>query len=254
MGGPCQTVDSEGLGESLMRNCMRKSTNIQKESLQHLVEAGATPDFIQPGNEISYGILWGKTPIRVFTQKTFIGKSANWDRFGKLLRQAIKACREVCPAAKIVIHTERVAQHAVLASFYDKMKSLGVGVRISSAWLLSILPWQHGCTPEKALAELEKKFAGKEIMVVETGYPYKWEVPGTTHDVTKDYPYTEAGQDKYVADLVKTLHEYPDVDGLFWWWLEYNAYGAGLSNWYNAPSSTARQESDPQLSPLSALL
>ena len=72
-------------------------------------------------------------------------------------------------------------------------------------------------------------------MVVETGYPYKWEVPGTTHDVTKDYPYTEAGQEKYVADLVKTLHEYPDVDSLFWWWLEYNAYGGGLSNWYNAP-------------------
>lgn len=98
-----------------------------KESLQHLVEAGATPDFIQPGNEISYGMLWGKnTDPESSLKKTFIGKSANWDRFGKLLRQAIKACREVCPAAKIVIHTERVAQHAVLASFYDKMKSLGV--------------------------------------------------------------------------------------------------------------------------------
>ncbi len=206
-----------------------------KESLQHLVEAGATPDFIQPGNEISYGILWGKnTDPESSLKKTFIGKSANWDRFGKLLRQAIKACREVCPAAKIVIHTERVAQHAVLASFYDKMKSLGVEYDIIG---LSYYPYFHGNMDVlgKALAELEKKFAGKEIMVVETGYPYKWEVPGTTHDVTKDYPYTEAGQDKYVADLVKTLHEYPDVDGLFWWWLEYNAYGAGLSNWYNAP-------------------
>lgn len=206
-----------------------------KESLQHLVEAGATPDFIQPGNEISYGMLWGKnTDPESSLKKTFIGKSANWDRFGKLLRQAIKACREVCPAAKIVIHTERVAQHAVLASFYDKMKSLGVEYDIIG---LSYYPYFHGNMDVlgKALAELEKKFAGKEIMVVETGYPYKWEVPGTTHDVTKDYPYTEAGQEKYVADLVKTLHEYPDVDSLFWWWLEYNAYGGGLSNWYNAP-------------------
>ncbi len=102
---------------------------------------------------------------------------------------------------------------------------------------LSYYPYFHGNLDvlKKALSELEKKFSGKEIMIVETGYPYKWEVPGTTHDVSKDYPYTEAGQDKFVADLVKTLHEYKDVDGLFWWWLEYNAYGAGLSNWYNAP-------------------
>ena len=29
-----------------------------KECLRSLVAAGATPDFIQPGNEISYGMLW----------------------------------------------------------------------------------------------------------------------------------------------------------------------------------------------------
>lgn len=31
-----------------------------KESLLTLKEAGVTPAFIQPGNEISYGMLWGK--------------------------------------------------------------------------------------------------------------------------------------------------------------------------------------------------
>lgn len=206
-----------------------------KASLQHLVDAGATPDFIQTGNEISYGMLWGKnTEPESSLKKTFMGNNANWDRFGKLLRQAIKACHEVCPDAKIVIHTERVAQHAVLSYFYDKMNQLDVDYDIIG---LSYYPYFHGNMDvlKKALSELEKKFSGKEIMIVETGYPYKWEVPGTTHDVSKDYPYTEAGQDKFVADLVKTLHEYKDVDGLFWWWLEYNAYGAGLSNWYNAP-------------------
>lgn len=206
-----------------------------KASLQHLVDAGATPDFIQTGNEISYGMLWGNnTEPESSLKKTFMGNNANWDRFGKLLRQAIKACHEVCPDAKIVIHTERVAQHAVLSYFYDKMNQLDVDYDIIG---LSYYPYFHGNLDvlKKALSELEKKFSGKEIMIVETGYPYKWEVPGTTHDVSKDYPYTEAGQEKFVADLVKTLHEYKNVDGLFWWWLEYNAYGAGLSNWYNAP-------------------
>ena len=206
-----------------------------KASLQHLVDEGATPDFIQPGNEISYGMLWGKnTDPESSLKKTFMGNNANWDRFGKLLRQAIKACHEVCPDAKIVIHTERVAQHAVLSYFYDKMNQLDVDYDIIG---LSYYPYFHGNMDvlKKALSELDKKFSDKEIMIVETGYPYKWEVPGSTHDVTKDYPYTEAGQDKFVADLVKTLHEYSDVDGLFWWWLEYNAYGAGLANWYNAP-------------------
>ena len=206
-----------------------------KASLQHLVDEGATPDFIQTGNEISYGMLWGKnTEPESSLKKTFMGNNANWDRFGKLLRQAIKACHEVCPDAKIVIHTERVAQHAVLSYFYDKMNQLDVDYDIIG---LSYYPYFHGNLDvlKKALSVLEKKFSGKEIMIVETGYPYKWEVPGTTHDVSKDYPYTEAGQEKFVADLVKTLHEYKNVDGLFWWWLEYNAYGAGLSNWYNAP-------------------
>ena len=36
-----------------------------KECLEQMVAAGATPDFIQTGNEISYGMLWGTTPIAV---------------------------------------------------------------------------------------------------------------------------------------------------------------------------------------------
>lgn len=89
-------------------------------------DQGIVPAFIQPGNEISYGMLWGTedTPSGQL-KKTFMGSSANWARFGKLLNQAIKACREVCPDAKIVIHTERVAQVDVLKNFYDQMKTLG---------------------------------------------------------------------------------------------------------------------------------
>ena len=51
-----------------------------KDCLQQLKDAGATPDFIQTGNEISYGMLWGikgTTANRCYTNSS----DANWTRF-----------------------------------------------------------------------------------------------------------------------------------------------------------------------------
>ena len=85
----------------------------------------------------------------------------------------------------------------------------------------------------KALSSLESGFPEKDIMIVETWYPYKWEVPGTSHKV--DYPYSDAGQNEFAKALVDTLEKHANVNGLFWWWLEYNAYNTKLEGWYNAP-------------------
>ena len=63
-------------------------------------------------------------------------------------------------------------------------------------------------------------------------------MPGTDQKV--DYPYSEAGQDLFAQDLVKTLEAHPTCTGLFWWWMEYNAKGTSLSGWYNAPLFDSR--------------
>ncbi len=204
-----------------------------KETLLTLKEAGVTPTFIQPGNEISYGMLWGMEGDTSL-KKVFAGDEANWPRFGNLLRQAIKACKEVCPEAKIVLHTERVAQVDVLINFYDQMKKYGVEYDIIG---LSYYPYFHGdmSVLDKALSSLQTRYPEKNIMIVETGYSYKWAVPGTEHDYSGKWAYTDAGQDAFAKDLVATLDKYEQVDGLFWWWMEYNAYGTSLSGWYNAP-------------------
>lgn len=213
----------------------QKIYDYTKETLLTLKEAGITPAFIQPGNEISYGMLWGTEDSPSSSlKKTFMGSNANWDRFGKLLNQAVKACREVCPDAKIVLHTERVAQVDVLKNFYDKMKSLDVDYDMIG---LSYYPYFHGdiSVLDNALNTLQSRFPEKNIMIVETGYSYKWEVPGTTHSFTNKWPYSDEGQDKFAKDLVATLEKYKNVDGLFWWWMEYNAFNTSLSGWYNAP-------------------
>ncbi len=206
-----------------------------KQTLLALKEAGVTPAFIQPGNEISYGMLWGQEGASdASLKKAFMGSDANWARFGTLLRQAIKACHEVCPDAKIVLHTERVAQVDVLTNFYDQMKRLNVDYDIIG---LSYYPYFHGDMNvlDKALASLQSRYPEKNIMIVETGYSYKWAVPGTDHDFSSKWEYSDAGQDKFAKDLVATLEKYDRVDGLFWWWMEYNAYGTSLGGWYNAP-------------------
>ncbi len=206
-----------------------------KQTLLTLKEAGVSPGFIQPGNEISYGMLWGPEGASdASLKKAFMGSEANWARFGKLLRQAVKACHEVCPDAKIVLHTERVAQVNVLTNFYDQMKKLEVDYDIIG---LSYYPYFHGDMNvlDKALAALQTRYPEKNIMIVETGYSYKWAVPGTDHDFSGKWAYSDEGQDKFAKDLVATLEKYDRVDGLFWWWMEYNAYGTNLSGWYNAP-------------------
>lgn len=206
-----------------------------KETLIALKEAGVTPAFIQPGNEISYGMLWGAEDAPdASLKKVYMGSDANWTRFGKLLNQAIKACHEVCPDAKIVLHTERVAQVDVLTNFYDQMKKLDVDYDIIG---LSYYPYFHGDMNvlDKALASLQTRYPEKDIMIVETGYSYKWAVPGTTHDYSGKWPYSDEGQNQFAKDLVATLEKYENVDGLFWWWMEYNAFGTSLSGWYNAP-------------------
>lgn len=216
----------------------QKIYDYTKESLETLKAQGIVPAFIQPGNEISYGMLWGKEGAsEANLKKVFMNNSANWARFGKLLSQAIKACREVCPDAKIVIHTERVAQADVEKYFYDKMKELNVDYDIIG---LSYYPYFHGkmSVLNSSLTMLEANYPDKEIMIVETGYSYAWEVPGTDKQV--DYPYTAAGQNQFATQLVSTLESHKSVDGLFWWWLEYNAYSAGLSGWYNAPLFDSR--------------
>ena len=206
-----------------------------KQTLSALKDAGVTPAFIQPGNEISYGMLWGmEDEPSSSLKKTFIGSDANWHRLGKLLCQAVKACREECPDARIVLHTERVAQPDVLTNFYDWMKKLNVDYDIIG---LSYYPYFHGdmAVLGNALSTLQSEYPEKDIMIVETGYSYKWEVPGTNHDFSGKWAYSEEGQDAFAKDLVTTLENYDHVDGLFWWWMEYNAYGTKLGGWYNAP-------------------
>ena len=186
-----------------------------KEALQALVAYGATPDLIQTGNEISYGMLWDGCKVSA-NDAWNAYLDTNWDHFATALKNASRACREVCPQAKIIIHTEQC--DIIGTSYYPYFKGD-----------LSKL--------DKGLTQLETNFPEKQIQVVETGYPSKYEVKGTTFDYTKTYPYSHEGQRKYTADLITILKKHNQVNGLNWWYAEANAKGCTgdlKEGWYDA--------------------
>lgn len=216
----------------------QKVYDYTKDCLQQLVAAGAAPDFIQTGNEISYGMLWGAQGTKA--NRCYNGNAANWPRFTTLLKQAGKACREVCPDAKIILHTERIANTGALTNFYQQMLSAQVDYDIIGT---SYYSYYHGNlnTLNASLTQLENQFPDKQIMIVEAGYFYNWQpsisAPGV--DLSSTYPISEAGQQAFAKALIQTLQKHSHVTGLFWWWMEANEYGHTGSaqvtkDWYNA--------------------
>ncbi len=211
-----------------------------KSVLQELNAVGATPDFIQTGNEISYGMCWGKsTDSSSSLKKVYTNSDANWPRFTTLLKRAGTACREICPQAKIIVHTERVANSGVLRAFYDKMSNYGVDYDIIG---LSYYPYYHGTlgTLNSALNDLEARFPDKKIMLVEVGYYHDWQPSSVSYDLSAQYPINGEGQRNFTSALIAQLANHPNVNGFFWWWMEANEKGLDWNtqrvtdNWYNA--------------------
>lgn len=220
-----QDLDDSQLGQKLYE--------YTKETLSALKAYGTTPDYIQTGNEISYGMLWGKSGSTA--NRCYINSSdANWNRFTSLLSQAVKACREVCPDASVILHSERSGDQKVLLDFMSRMEKAGVSYDILG---LSYYPAYHGslATLDQTLSAVASAYPDRKVMIVETGYPAHWALNGTKYDFSSTYPYSDAGQKKLTDDLITTLNKHASVTGLFWWWPEANEHGV---NWQNAVTSS----------------
>ena len=201
--------------------------------LNAMKDAGATPDFIQVGNEVTYGMLWPTGHCYPSGANYGTGTFAN---FADYLKQGIKACREVCPAAKIIVHTE-MSRTSNVTSFYNTLKNYTTDFDIIG---LSYYPHWHGdlSVLNDLLSSLESSYPNKMIQIVETGYPHAYYPSGASYDLQSIWPATEAGQKAFAQALVETLNNHSKVNGLYWWFPEANEYGINYTNsvttdWYN---------------------
>ena len=185
------------------------------ETLLALKAENITPTLIQIGNEITAGILWNTGRVSVWEDS--YNTPQQWSNFIMLLNNAAKACREVCPNAKVIIHIDRGGDAATSLRFYEKVSSIDYDV-IG----LSYYPYWHGSLTQlsSTINQLTTKFPNKEIMIMETGFGYNEWSDDSASAQYGNYPSTPEGQKKMLNDLVDTLKKYNHVTGLFYWFPE----------------------------------
>ena len=192
--------------------------------LTTLKDSHATPDLVQVGNEIMYGLCG----IQVHPYEK---SGDNWEGYLGLLKAGCNTVREVCPNAQIIIHTDRPTNTGYNSFYYNKLVNGGVDFDVIG---LSYYPFWHGyLTAEQvknkddknnlvnAINNLKTLFPAKRVQIVECAYNFQWwPSSGVNFDTRDAWTCDVAGQYKFVKDLVDALKPLENVDGINYWFPE----------------------------------
>ena len=192
--------------------------------LTTLKDSNATPDLVQVGNEIMYGLCG----IQVHPYEK---SGDNWTGYLGLLKAGCNTVREVCPNAQIIIHTDRPTNTGYNSFYYNKLVKGGVDFDVIG---LSYYPFWHGyLTAEQVASKSDKNnlvnainnlktlFPAKRVQIVECAYNFQWwPSSGVNFDTRDAWTCDVAGQYKFVKDLVDALKPLENVDGINYWFPE----------------------------------
>ena len=171
------------------------------QTLKTLNDEGLMPEMVQIGNEINPGML---LPLGGYATN-------GWPKLGELINSGIKAVRDVSKLSDIkplvILH---IAQPENVEFWFSNIIRSGnvsdfdiLGFSYYSKW--SAVPIGD---ISRYVADFKKAF-NKEVMIVETAYP--WTVENADNygnafgagDAAPGYPITPEGQLKYMVDLTK---------------------------------------------------
>jgi arabinogalactan endo-1,4-beta-galactosidase len=194
-----------------------------------LKDAGATPDFVQIGNEITGGMLWpdGQVKVPLSTVKVYQGDVKvivppqpyddvkQWQHLIRLLKAAAEGVRSVTVPAdhvRIIVHIDCGGDWPVTKWYFDHLVNAGVDFDVIGQ---SFYPNWHG-TMKNLRDNLRKTIHRyhKDVMVVETAYPSRDVHPIPAAAKNMVWPMTPEGQKQFLADLVKTVRDAPEGRGI----------------------------------------
>ena len=184
--------------------------------------AGAMPDYVQIGNEITDGMLWTNGQLT----GTWGSSNPSWIRLGQLMNAAIQGIKDATNATgakmpQIIIHIDRGGDWATTESFFDNLNAQSVPYDIIGE---SYYPFYQGSPTNLniCLSNAAVRY-GKPIIVAEDAFPYTNTCPSAWLTNLFGYPPTPAGQASFVAAVGQIIRNVPNNlgRGYFYWGTEY---------------------------------
>ena len=189
-----------------------------RNSLIEIKENGIDLIGIQIGNEISPGMCW---PFGNRFNEYNPVTGGGFEGLSALLRAGSKACHEVFPSAKRIIHLEHSGSYDMQDEYLSSIIKNGVEFEVIGE---SYYPYWHGSFSmfKDCMSRIKVKYQ-KEIWVVELGYEYMQWTDNPDYSEVKDakendfvvgnvngrvpFPKTKEGQNDYIALILKICKE-----------------------------------------------
>lgn len=171
-----------------------------RDTLRAFDAAGVMPDMVQPGNEITPGMLWpeGRLP-------------EHWDNFTELLKAGIAGIH-AAGKSRVMIHIDRGGDWPRTKWFFDELQKRGVKFDVIGQ---SFYPWWHGSLEDlRTNLNFMAETYRKDIIVVETAYAWK---PLNYRSGGAPFLETPAGQLEYWEAVNRVVRSTPRGCGVFWW-------------------------------------
>ena len=177
-----------------------------RDTIAAFRDAGAMPDMVQIGNEITPGMLWpdGKLP-------------ENWGNFAALVKAGIAgvvAGRGTAARPRILIQIEKPCDRAATQWFFDRLLAEGVAFDVIGQ---SYYPWWHGSLPalRDNLAFMAERYH-RDIILVEVAYNWR---PTEYRGRPAPFPETPEGQKEFLDAVNRAVLATPHGlgKGVFWW-------------------------------------
>ncbi|MEY9836738.1 arabinogalactan endo-beta-1,4-galactanase [Streptacidiphilus sp. EB103A] len=180
--------------------------------LGSLAAQGTPAALAQIGNELNGGLLWPD------------GDWNHWEQLAALLKSGIAAARAVSPRTRIVLHLANGGDNGLYRWWFDNAVSYEIPFDVIGA---SYYPYWHGPLTGLAanLADVSARY-DKDVLVAETGYPFRLDskdalanMIDSADQLVAGFPATPSGQEAWVRTLADTVAAVPGGRGLgyFYW-------------------------------------
>jgi arabinogalactan endo-1,4-beta-galactosidase len=190
------------------------------DTIKALKDAGAMPDMVQVGNEITRGAAWPVARLQIPGSTEYpppqpYDEAKQWSNLTRLLKAGIRGVESAAGKTKprIVIHIDQGGHWDATQWFFDHIKAAKVKYDIIGQSFYP--PWGHGSLEElwNNMNQCAKRYK-KDFAVVETGYS------GARNESAKKliiWPVTPEGRLQFLVDLMNTVRKAPRGIGIMYW-------------------------------------